>query len=558
MIRDSLMLKHQEHFIDIDYFLEEDVENFYLFSESEDFVSEKETMKQLKILEGSTYLGLVYQLANHLQKLPCEIEIWKVSKNADGKLRVCDCVASNTYSRFINSKDYCFFVRFATETDSDIVAQTYEMLELQKKWVEVVRSKYISALPQHLQLLHDPCEGCGIGCGGYILKNYTNVVKSEINQVGDIQLSTDLHEELDSLAQSTNLADISKKKIIHIYQSLVNEATFYLSRSKCAVSENSRLIFFRAYDTENSWHELGIERNSNQIKKVASIQSPSNSESSTESSDENSDEDEDSNIIDNNGESIPNKKTRRIIYLGSSVLNPSSLYQDVSDEFSKLLQQYFGKHNLPLPNKWNFIQFVNMLSSSELQQYEYSPIKQLDINCGDILYCIPIDVSHLNNYGSHGNRGGTHHHNNNLDNENDQQEEEEEEEKNNLDDLVNDAFATNPYVDDIRDFFENETTKITMNIRPHRSFDYVETFNRSTGIWNYAKCPIGTPQMTSNGLNLSLSKTRKCHDIISDIEDYLHFSKENRLLIGKSYTSQNVGPGYRQLRMQINEKNLIH
>lgn len=145
--RDSLYQSHQAHFIDIEYCLEQDVESFSTFSESEDLFSEKLSMKPLRILEGTTYLGLIFEFANHLQKLPCEIQLWKISRKSDSKLRVYDCVSPNSYSQHIYQREHSYFVRYVTENNSDVIDATYALLAFQTKWVTIMRTRYNAALP---------------------------------------------------------------------------------------------------------------------------------------------------------------------------------------------------------------------------------------------------------------------------------------------------------------------------------------------------------------------------------------------------------------------------
>lgn len=481
---------HRGHFYDIDYFLEEDIANFSKYSESEDLISEKYSLRHLKILDTCTYLGLYYAFACHFQKLACEIEIWKASRK-DGRLRIHDPVAKDQYMKNLTPREnQCYFVRFVEENDQDVLEEASDLLVLESDLVSAIRQRYLARIP-NIRLSYDPCEGCTIGQGGYILRNMALAIQSEAN-ASDVE---------------------SGRELITKFHQLCHRAAINLTNSENCLSQVDMMLIFRAFDYEIHWQSLGLEKAPNPRLHRFEIGDHSNSSDESESDDE-------SDLND----SIANRYTRRIVYLGCMKMSPISTYRQIELQFEHLLSKYFLANHLDIPDCWKTFQFVNVYQTSEVITYSHTPTKtidDLDIQSGDILYCVPFSTT--DDSGSS--------------NPCEQVEE-----------------PSNPYIQDIREFFENETTKVNVTIKFHKGFIYTDILNRVTGLWKLAGVP--NRHVITSETTVSLSKQKRCFDVIDQLEHHFGVDNERRLIIGKTILLQTGGTGYRQLREQPHDRTL--
>lgn len=493
---ESIHQKHQEHFYEIDYFLEVDLEIFSYYSESEDLISEKYSIKHQKVLTGCTYLGLIYTFALLFDKLPCDIEIWKAQRQ-DGRLRIDSCVQD--FMESLNPRENCvYFIRFVDETDPNVREESSQLLGLQCEWVDALRKKYISILPANLNLTYDACEGCTIGQGGYILKNFTAASRCY-----------DLNEDMSSSHLATRI------QLIDTFEELCTRATANLCQTESFSQEESALIIFRAYDSEEDWTSLGISRS---LKFQSTIQYGGGEDPNLDEVSESDEESYDTSDI--------SRKNRRVIYLGCmKMILASHSYKHVELHFLHLLRNFFSKSQIPFPDCWGKFQFVNVDTNSDVFTIAYSPtqtLKELDIRRGDILYCLPLDSG-------------------------DTEDPSEE--------IMNNLFETNPFVGDIRKFFENETTTVEVSVKFHKSFHYGHLLNRDTGIWRLSNLPT-VNVIPLEGTSVLLSKKKYCSGVIKQLEDAFYLSDENRLLIGKTFLPQGGSYGYRKL-LEHSEKTLF-
>jgi hypothetical protein len=563
-----LHLKHQENFFDIDFFLESDLEIFEDYSESEDLISEKYSIKHQKVLTGCTNLGLIYTFALSFNKLPCEIELWKAFRRSDNHLRIEDCVRD--FNQHVNPRERCvYFVRFVDETDPSVREESVELLRLQDEWIDALRNKYYSILPMNLNLTFDPCEGCTIGQGGYILRNF--MTASRQDSVDDnVDQEDQIMNGAGAGAGVTRL--ISRIHLIELYDELSHRAIINLQQTESYDPDETSLIIFRAYDTEDAWTSLGFTRDwrlvhSTIIKQMnnendSNLDDVMSGESDVDQADDGDGAGERKNK--NNSSNLINYKTRRILYLGCMKMSLNlQFYKHLELHFHHLLQKLFLNLQITsLPNYWKQIQFVNIDTNADVLTFHYTPtksLKELDIQSGDVLYCLPLFKSHSSSIDK-------------------KEEEQEEDEKEDEDDnmttggedrnasntpvdsssssfskeeeiRMNKLFATNCYVKDIQEFFENETTTVAVTVKFHKLFHYGHLLNRETGIWKFSHLPQIEILSSSDGTKIYLSKKKNCLNVIHQIEDLFHVNHdENRLLIGKTFTPQYGGrSGYRQL-----------
>jgi hypothetical protein len=530
-VEENLSNKHRESFVEIDYFLESDLKTFSKFSESEDLISEKESLKHLYVLAGCTHLGLIYQLAAHFKRLPCEIECWTASRGPnDERLRIYDCIPASSYPKPLNHHE-TYFIRFVEENDGNVLEESCALIQLQEEWLKALRKNYLQNLPSGLNLTFDPCEGCSIGQGGHIVKNLTTA-----SQHDPLPSREDEQQEEGMAVNYLEIltrGDATRRQLVACYHHLCHRASTLMSQSEGSILEGSILIIFRAYETEAYWRSLGIRGHSNpsgkQRKTVKDTDSVTSSSSSVicDAGDDDEEGGDDEDLIDDG--SIGHR-TRRIIYLGCMKMLPTQLYKHLELQFQHLLVSFFQEQQVPFPDKWKFVQFVNVDSNSDVVTYRRTPsdtLLELEIEAGDILYCVPIS---------------------------DLEEEEEVASATDLndvdEDLVDKLFASNTYVDDLKQFFENETTKVPVTIKFHRYFEDVDALYRLTGLWRFSDTISPSEDEVPTTFPLLLSKKKCCSEIIRQLEDHFRLAGEDRLLVGKSITLQAGSVIFRQLRHQ--------